>query len=210
MANQLPKGYSKTRLYRTYHDMIARCHRPTAQRFKYYGAKGITVCDEWRESYQAFYEWAMQNGYKDDLQIDRIDNTKGYSPANCRWADKITQENNKSTNRWVDLNGEVHTIAEWSRIVGIDSHTLKRRLDKGWDSETAITAEKGHRVPKQKEQKPMWLSPNDIQTHYSIKRSTAYQLLKEYEESGGEVIRIGKLRRVPENEFTKFLLERSK
>ena len=56
----------------------------------------------------------------------------------------------------------------------------------------------------------MWLSPNDIQTHYSIKRSTAYQLLKEYEESGKEVIRIGKLRRVPENEFTKFLLERSK
>ena len=212
MANKLPKGFSKTRLYRTYHDMIARCYRPTAQKYKYYGAKGITVCEEWRESYQTFYEWAVQSGYKEGLQIDRIDNSKGYCPENCRWADKVTQENNKTTNRWVDLNGETHTLAEWARIYPIKPATLRQRLNKGWSPELALTAELGHREPKQKketERNLMWLSPNDIQTHNSIKRSTAYQLLKEYEESGGEVIRIGKLRRVPEEAFTNFLRGRN-
>jgi len=88
-------GYYGTRIYQTYIDMVRRCHNPKEPWFKSYGAKGLTVCEEWRNDPKTFFDWAKNNGYNDDLSIDRIDGTKGYSPENCRWANFTIQNYNK-------------------------------------------------------------------------------------------------------------------
>lgn len=135
----LPKGYTRTPLYRAYHDMKDRCTKPKKSNYKYYGGKGIKVCEEWANSYLTFYEWAMSHGYKQGLQIDRIDNQKDYCPENCRWATKLEQENNKTTNIRIEYKGETHTMTEWARIVGLTKSCLGTRLRKGWAVEKALT-----------------------------------------------------------------------
>lgn len=89
-----------TRLYEVWAGMKARCHNPTHRSYENYGGRGITVCDEWRNEFQAFYDWAMANGYDENAPqgkctIDRIDNNKGYSPDNCRWVDMKVQRQNQ-------------------------------------------------------------------------------------------------------------------
>jgi hypothetical protein len=88
-------GFADTRLERTYRNMKDRCHNPKAQNYRYYGGSGVTVCVAWLDSNVAFYEWAIKNGYRDNLFIDRIDNAKGYGPRNCRWVTRREQEANK-------------------------------------------------------------------------------------------------------------------
>lgn len=89
-------GMSKTRIYITWRNMRVRCSNPNDREYKNYGGRGITVCPEWRDSFEVFRDWAMQNGYRDDLTIDRIDVNKGYGPDNCRF---ITREKNNKTRR---------------------------------------------------------------------------------------------------------------
>ena len=86
-------GKSHSRLYRIWNSMKQRCSNPNAISYKYYGEKGITVCEEWRDSFQAFYEWAISNGYAENLTIDRIKNNENYCPKNCRWATNKEQQN---------------------------------------------------------------------------------------------------------------------
>lgn len=76
------------RLYRIWHNMKSRCYCKSFSRYKYYGGRGITVCEEWKNDFKAFRQWAIANGYQDDLQIDRIDNSGNYEPSNCRWVSK--------------------------------------------------------------------------------------------------------------------------
>lgn len=95
---------TKTRLYNVWTHMLQRCYNPNHTAYKRYGGRGITVCDEWRYSFQSFYDWAMATGYDENAPrtqctIDRIDNDKGYSPNNCRWADAKTQRNNQSNSK---------------------------------------------------------------------------------------------------------------
>ena len=87
------KSYS--RLYRIWSGMKYRCNNPNAAKYRIYGARGITVCKEWTDNFQSFYDWAMSNGYADNLTIDRINNSGNYEPANCRWVDSVVQNNNR-------------------------------------------------------------------------------------------------------------------
>ena len=93
-------GESETRLYRIWCGMKCRCYNKNRSRYADYGGRGITVCDEWRESFPAFRDWALSNGYADDLSIDRVNDDAGYSPENCRWATVVEQNNNRRKRRW--------------------------------------------------------------------------------------------------------------
>ena len=133
-------GKSHTRLYRIWTNMRNRCNLPTSTEYKRYGARGITVCDEWRDSFQAFYDWAMANGYRDDLTIDRIDVNGPYSPKNCRWATAHEQGRNTRRNRLLSYNGETHCITDWANITGIAPTLIGQRIDRlGWSVEKALT-----------------------------------------------------------------------
>lgn len=88
-------GKSNTRIYRIWCHMKDRCYRDGNNRYQYYGGRGIGICEEWKNDFQKFYNWAVTHGYRDDLSIDRIDNDKGYFPDNCRWADAVTQSRNR-------------------------------------------------------------------------------------------------------------------
>lgn len=90
---------TNTRLYRIWNGMKNRCYVPSQTKYEQYGGRGITVCDEWKNSFENFYKWAMENGYRDDLSIDRIDGDGNYEPGNCRWADDSTQNKNRTFKR---------------------------------------------------------------------------------------------------------------
>jgi hypothetical protein len=132
-------GKSKTRIFGIWTHMKSRCHVPTDDQYYRYGGRGIKVCDEWYKDFMKFYNWSIANGYSDELSIDRIDNDKGYCPENCRWATTKIQANNTSRNKYVTYNGETHTIAEWSDVIGIKQNTLTYRLRRGWSIERALT-----------------------------------------------------------------------
>jgi hypothetical protein len=119
--------------------MKERCYRPKHLRFDKYGGRGISICDEWRNSFEVFEMWAINNGYDESLTIERIDVNGNYEPNNCRWATNKEQQNNKQNNRRITWNDETKTLAEWSEIVGIKKTTLKERLNAGWDVEAALT-----------------------------------------------------------------------
>ena len=131
-------GLYKTRIYRIYYDIKMRCYNPNNDRYNHYGGRGITVCDEWQE-FIPFYDWAMANGYKDDLTIDRIDNDKGYSPDNCRWITNKEQQNNKRNNHLITYNGKTQTLQQWADEKNIKFNTIIGRLDRGYSIEEALT-----------------------------------------------------------------------
>jgi hypothetical protein len=118
--------------------MNQRCTNPKTKRFKSYGGRGITVCDEWRNSFKTFYEWAMANGYSDNLTIDRIDVNGNYCPGNCRWITCAEQNSNKSDNVILEAHGQKHTVSEWAKITGINMDTIYSRLRRGYSATDAL------------------------------------------------------------------------
>lgn len=112
-------GMRKTRLYRIWTGIKDRCNNPKSKYWKRYGGRGITVCENWNNSFDAFYEWATNNGYTENLTLDRKDNDLGYCPENCRWATYQEQENNRSNNVLYLIDGETLTLAQLSRKVGL-------------------------------------------------------------------------------------------
>jgi hypothetical protein len=132
-------GLSYTRLHGIWNNLKQRCFNPNSPNFKYYGGRGITVCDEWKNDFKSFYDWAMSNGYEEHLTLDRIHSNGNYEPFNCRWTTMKEQSNNVRTNHIIEFNGEKHTLAEWSEIRGISKKTLWNRIDRGWTVERALT-----------------------------------------------------------------------
>lgn len=122
---------SQTRLYNIWSCMKGRCFSKGHPAFSSYGGRGIAVCDEWKNNFQAFYDWAMSNGYSDELTIDRIDVNGDYCPENCRWISISEQQHNKRCNVVIAFNGESHTLKQWSEITGINYKTLHQRYSKG-------------------------------------------------------------------------------
>ena len=115
------------RLYNLYNSMLGRCYNPKCINYKYYGAKGISVCDEWKNSFETFVVWANQNGYNDTLSIDRIDNSKGYNPENCRWVEMREQYINKKYTALYTHNGITLTMKEWCDVLDFSYVLAKTR-----------------------------------------------------------------------------------
>lgn len=130
---------SKEKLQRIYSNMKTRCYNPNSNRYHCYGGRGIRVCDEWKNSFQNFKEWAVNNGYADNLTLDRINNNGNYEPSNCRWVTNKQNTNNTRRNRLLTYNGETHTMSEWCEIIGIKLQTLSARIYRGWSVDDAIT-----------------------------------------------------------------------
>lgn len=131
-------GESKTRLYNIWDNMKARCYRVSGRGYEHYGGRGIRICDEWLNSYEAFAKWARENGYSDDLSIDRIDVNGDYTPDNCRWVDVYVQANNRTDNVFLTVDGKTKTMSEWSRVTGINKKTIEERLKRGMSDEEAV------------------------------------------------------------------------
>lgn len=138
MIHECKKSPHYRNLYKVWHGMVRRCTNPTDHAYNLYGAIGRTVCKEWMSS-ETFIMWALKNGYEPGLTLDRTDNEKGYSPDNCRWVPMVVQQNNRKNNRYVTFRGETHSLADWARILGIERHNLRNRLNRGWSVERAFT-----------------------------------------------------------------------
>lgn len=119
----------RKKLYNVWYTMNSRCYRKNCIAYKNYGARGITICREWKSNFDNFYNWAINNGYSENLSIDRIDNNKGYSPENCRWVDRKVQANNQRSNCLITYNGKTQTMKQWADELGINYSRLRSRLN---------------------------------------------------------------------------------
>jgi hypothetical protein len=145
----LPKGWgankthgmSETRLYNIWLGMRSRTSQKTDKRHKKdYWDRGIRTCEEWKNSFESFRDWALKNGYTDDLTIDRVDNDGDYEPLNCRFVKPSEQSLNRRSNRDVTYNGITQTISQWAKDCGLPYDTLRDRINRyGWSVEKALT-----------------------------------------------------------------------
>lgn len=132
-------GQFGTRIYRIWNGIKSRCQNKNAKDYERYGGRGIAVCEEW-QAFEPFYEWAMANGYRDDLSIDRIDNDGNYCPENCRWTTVRKQSRNRRSNRILEYNGVKKCLSEWDESVGAKTRgVVRQRLVRGWSIEKAVT-----------------------------------------------------------------------
>jgi len=129
------------KLLYVFNSMRSRCYNPKNKAYKNYGLRNIKIFDEWLIRPLSFVEWAINNGYKDNLTIDRIDNNKGYYPENCRWVDMKTQCRNRRSNYYITYKNEKYCLTDLAKKYNIGFSTLKHRLKIGWDIEKALFKE---------------------------------------------------------------------
>ena len=140
-----------SRLSRIYYGLKARCYNPKRKDYKDYGGRGIDICEEWLDKtivlnscrstkgWLAFKSWALANGYKDNLTIDRIDTNEGYSPTNCRWVSMEVQSNNRRSNHFITYKGKTQSLTVWCDELGLNYHTISYRLNEGhWSVKKAF------------------------------------------------------------------------
>ena len=132
-------GETKTHLYGIWSAIKTRCYNPNSKYYDSYGGRGITMCDEWRDSYEAFRDWANSRGDRQGLSIDRCNNNGNYEPSNCRWVDSVAQANNRRSNRILTIGNESHNVTEWAKIIGMNPKTLFTRLYTGSDIEKILS-----------------------------------------------------------------------
>lgn len=137
-------GMSKTRIWNIYQGMVKRCNNKEEPAYKDYGGRGITICDEWtgNEGMEKFFDWAFKNGYKDDLEIDRIDVNGNYEPSNCRWATPSQQSRNKRNNIRIEYNGRIQTLPDWCDELGLEYNMIYLRYKRGWSTDRMFTQPK--------------------------------------------------------------------
>jgi hypothetical protein len=131
-------GFQGTRLYHIWADMKRRCLKKGSENYDNYGARGITVCNDWLD-FVPFHNWAILHGYQDNLTIDRINNDEGYYPENCRWVTSAVQNRNTSRNKYLTFNGETLTIMDWSKKINISYAGIRKRLALGWSIDRVMT-----------------------------------------------------------------------
>lgn len=136
-------GLSDHPLLRVWDGIIQRCTNPNANGYKNYGGRGVSICNEWRNDFKMFHDWAIENGWQKGLQIDRINNDDGYYPENCRCVTRLVNTRNKRTNVNITFNGETKCITDWAKSIGISYAALKVRVFKNkWPLEVALTKPK--------------------------------------------------------------------
>lgn len=118
-SNFYKHGQHDTRLHRIWWAMISRCCYKGDTNFQYYGARGISVCKEWRHDFCSFATWAEKTNYSDDLTLDRIDVNGNYEPENCRWATMHEQFRNRRSNVWIEVNGIRLVQQDWATVLGV-------------------------------------------------------------------------------------------
>ena len=131
-------GKKGTKIYNIWRGMRDRTRHESHRQYKDYGGRGIKVCDEWN-SFETFYKWAVENGYRDGLTIDRIDNDGNYCPNNCKFATREEQANNKRNNHILTYNGESHNITQWAKILGVSREAIAQRICRGWSVEKTLS-----------------------------------------------------------------------
>lgn len=136
-ASRVKHGYSNTRIYGIWRDMKRRCDSPSCATYRYYGARGIKVCEQWN-NIVSFKDWAFANGYSDNLTLDRIDVNGNYCPENCRWVTMKVQQNNKRSIVYIEYNGVSKTISQWAEFYKCDAVLLRSRMAHGWSFEEAV------------------------------------------------------------------------
>lgn len=122
--------WESRKLRKIFEGMKIRCYNPNATGYKWYGAKGVKICDEWLNNPQLFNDWSIANGYVDGMSINRIEEDKDYCPSNCEW---ITLNNNakyKSSTSLIYVDGEVHTGKDWARIIGLNENCINKYVRK--------------------------------------------------------------------------------
>lgn len=133
----------RDKLYNVWRGVKKRCNTPTYYAYPQYGGRGIKICKDWENNFDAFYQWALSNGYEVGLTIDRIDNDGNYEPSNCRWATWKEQGNNRRTNVYITFNGKTQSMSQWADELGITREALHRRLHVyNMPLEIALTAQK--------------------------------------------------------------------
>jgi hypothetical protein len=139
------------RLYSIWRGMRKRCHDPLDTSYVRYGAKGVTICNEWKENYLAFRDWALENGYRDDLTIDRWPDRKGnYEPRNCRWATPKQQQRNRDVTRFITIGAEIKSLWDWADDprCSVSATIIWSRLRRGWNEIHAVLAPLDSRTPE--------------------------------------------------------------
>lgn len=131
-------GQRNTRLYSIWHSLKQRVLNPNHTAFEHYGGRGISICEEWMQ-FEPFFQWSMENGYREDLTIERIDNDGDYSPGNCKWATSKEQANNRSNNTLITYDGKTMTISEWADYLEIPYDRLLKRITSGMPLDRALS-----------------------------------------------------------------------
>lgn len=132
-------GYSGHPAYHIWEAIVDRCYNPNNSGYKWYGGKGIKMCDQWRNDPGLFVEWALSHGYKKGLSIERADNSRNYEPDNCSWIPYNQQQKNTSKSLKLSMNGETDTRRGWAKRYGVDHLTIKYRMvTKGQTLEQAL------------------------------------------------------------------------
>ena len=156
--------WTNKRLQSIFKHMKQRCYASDCRDYRWYGAKGIKICDEWLNNPQLFEEWAISSGYNDLLTIDRIDENKNYSPDNCRWITSTNNSKYKSTTSLITVNNESHTGKDWSRILGLGINKINEYVRKYGLDNTICFIEKYLKNPG--------LKPNHKQSYYDLYMTT--------------------------------------